>query len=178
MFTGDPEEEVRVGLRHVFDLDPALGTGDHQGLPGREVDRHGEVDLVGDRHLLLDQEELHGLTLYRQAEEALRLRTGLGGIVREPDPADLAPTLHTELGFEGDGAPEPSRRHHGVVRGRHDLAARDPDPVRGEDLFRLVFAEVHGSFIPACSNRREVGTRLRLEMIARRQVPCQGKSGG
>ena len=54
---------ARVARGDLLDLHAAGGGGDHRLAPERAVDREGEEELAGDRHLLLDEDGLDRVAL-------------------------------------------------------------------------------------------------------------------
>ena len=145
------EDFLRRVLGHLLDLDAAFGRA-HQGHPaGFAVDQQPEIELASDVAAFLDI-------------DALDLAAGRSGLVGDEimaeqgprrgddillgaddfDSSGLAAAAGMDLSLDHPNRPAEPPRHSDRLRGGiGDPAARHGDAKLREQLFRLVFVDIH-----------------------------------
>ncbi len=138
-------------LGHLLDLDPAFGRADQGYSPGFAVDQEPQIQLASDVAAFLDI-------------DALDLAPGRSGLVGDEimaqqcprrggdillgaddfDAAGLAAAAGMDLRLDHPDRPAEPPRHSDRLRGGiGDPAARHRDAEFRQQLFRLIFVDVH-----------------------------------
>ena len=137
-------EPLGLGGGDLFDLHAALDRAHRQVGAVGAVEQEGDVVLLGDVAGLGDQQLLHDVALDVQAEDVLRVGEGVVGGGRVLHAAGLAAATDLDLGLDHDGLTDFLGDGLGVLCGVGYPAGRGGHVVLGEQLFRLVFEEIHG----------------------------------
>ncbi len=145
-------QPLGLGRGDLFDLHAALDRAHRQVGAVGAVEQERDVVLLGDVAGLGDQQLLHDVALDVQAEDVLRVGervVGGGGVLHA---TGLAAAADLDLRLDHDGLADFLGDRLGVLGGVGDPAGRGRHVVLGEQLFRLIFEEVHGlGNIPVCS---------------------------
>ena len=139
----DPGDGRRVLLRHLLDVDAALGAHHPEVLLGRPVEGEGGVVLLADVAGLLDPHRADDVALDVHAQDVGGVQAGLVGGVGQLDAAGLAPPADLHLGLDHDRIAEPVGGGDGVVDGLDGLAGGDGHAEARQQLLALVLEEVH-----------------------------------
>ena len=143
----DVETHERVGVVRgdVLDLDTALGGEHEERLLRAPVERDRKVVLLRDVGGLLDPELLDDMAADVETDDLHRLLLGVGGILRELDPARLPPAARQHLGLDDDLRPELLGRHARLGGRQHkpSFGNRNAEPL--EELLALILEKVHRS---------------------------------
>ncbi len=148
------ENFLRAFLRHLFDLDAAFGRGDDGDAARGPVEHHAEVKLALDRQPLLDQEPADfpplGPGLVRDelpAQKRRRELLRLLGALHDLDPAGLAPAAGVDLRLDDARPAQLARERAGFLGGRRHAPLGHRHAERSQQLFGLVFVDVHRKII-------------------------------
>ena len=112
----EPDERVGVLLGDLLDLDAALRREHEERLLRAAVERDREVVLLRDVGRLLDPERADDVAVDVEAEDVLRLRLGVVGLVGELDAAGLAAAAGQHLRLDDDRAADLLRRGARLLR--------------------------------------------------------------
>src|SRR3989441_390740 len=112
---------------------------DDELLSGRSIDGEAEVELPSDVQPFLEVHLFHAIAVDVHAEDLPDDRAGFVQGLRGLDAAGLSASADEDLGLDHAG----ERRIDDSVRCRCDGPPRNGDAIAGEDLFRLVFEELH-----------------------------------
>ncbi len=137
-------EPLGLGRGDLFDLHAALDRAHRQVGAVGAVEQEGDVVLLGDVAGLGDQQLLDDVALDVQAEDVLRVGervVGGGGVLHA---AGLAAAAGLDLRLDHDGLADFLGDGLGALGGVGHPTRRGGHVVLGEQLFRLVFEEIHG----------------------------------
>src|SRR2546427_6121216 len=130
---------VEVLPRHILYVHAAHRGRHQERLARGPVDRESQVKFLRDVEPLLQVHLLHAVPVDLHAEYLARDPARFVQGLRRSDSAGFPAATHEYLGLHHAG----EGRVDDVLRPRSQDAARDRDSVAGEDLFRLVFEELH-----------------------------------
>jgi hypothetical protein len=135
----------------LLDFDAAFLTRHDHGFLRGSIEHDSEIQLTRDLEALFDEHALDhtafGPGLIRYEAHAEHLRRGvadLGWALHDLDAATLASAAGMNLRLhDSDAATQPLRNRARVVRIECDLATRDGHSILLEDLFALIFVNLH-----------------------------------
>ncbi len=153
----DPGDGIGVGLRHLLDLDPALG-GQHAEVQlCLAVEREAGVVLLGDVGRVLHPQPLHHVALDVEPEDVAGVQPDLVGVGGQLHPTRLAATTHLHLGLDHDGVSRGLGLLDRLVDRVGHPARGGGDAKAGEVLLALVLVQVHLGAVSLCLARRRGG---------------------
>lgn len=137
------DQGLRPGRGDLLDVHPARRRRHREETPVRAVEEIGDVVLLGDIAGLGDQDPMHAVPFDVHPEDLVRDPRRVFRLGREFDPARLASSAGLDLRLHDNRPPDVDSGGAGFVRRRCDAATGNRHAVRGEEVARLVFQEVH-----------------------------------
>ena len=137
-------QPLGLGRRDLFDLHAALDRAHREVGAVGAVEQERDVVLLGDVAGLGDQQLLDDVALDVEAEDVLRVGERIVGGGRVLHAARLAATTGLDLRLHHDRPADFLGDRLGVLGGGGHSTGRGGHVVLGEELFRLVFEEIHG----------------------------------
>ena len=139
-------------VRHLLDVHAAFGGGDEGDAAGGAVDQRRQIQLARDGRAVLDIEPPHHAALrpglvgdQRHAQHALGFLLHIVDGLDHLDAAALAAAAGMDLRLHHpDRAAQFLGRRHRFLDREGGLAARHRHAEAAQDLFGLIFVDVHG----------------------------------
>ena len=136
-------DRVRVLLGDLLDVHPPLGREHHQRRLRRAVEHDRRVVLGRDLRRALDPQLVDGEPTDVHPEDRAGVLRGLGTIVGDLDPAELAAPADLNLCLDRARISDRLGGGDGVVDGPRRLPGRDRNTVAREQLLALVLEQIH-----------------------------------
>ena len=140
-------DRFRMRLGDLFDLHPALGAQDHDGLAGVAVQCQTEVQLAQDLLRRLAPDLPHAIALDRHSQDFASRALGIQRRPGQLDSTSLPPAADGNLRLHYHRA-ERAGRERGLVRTLRQPSIGDRDAGGPEPLFHLVLEKFQRGMFP------------------------------
>ncbi len=136
-------DRVGVLVGDLLDVHPALGREHHQRRLRRAVEDDRRVVLGRDLRRALDPQLVDGQPADVHPEDRAGVLRGLGAVVGDLDPAELAAPADLDLCLDRARIADRLGGGDGLLDGPRRLPGRDRNTVAREQLLALVLEQIH-----------------------------------